>query len=114
MLHFLVTAVGANADSSVFYIKTKGEVERDVIALGFEHTHIFRPSMILGNRKEKRILEKVFLKIWAVVEPLFIGKRLSKYKGIAAKNIAKAMQNAAKNQTKKTTIYHWEEMNALL
>src|SRR5450631_3294156 len=51
---FLVTAVGANPHSKFFYVRTKGETERDVIALDFEHTHIFHPSMILGNRKEKR------------------------------------------------------------
>ena len=107
---FLVTAVGANINSSVFYIRTKGEVERDIIALDFDHTHIFRPSMILGMRKEKRILEKVFLKIWAVVEPVFIGKQLSKYRGIDAKDIAKAMLNSAKNQKEKRSIYHWKEM----
>ena len=107
---FLVTAVGANINSSVFYIRTKGEVERDIIALDFEHSHIFRPSMILGNRKEKRILEKVFLKIWAVVEPVFIGIQLSKYRGIDAKDIAKAMLNSAKNQKEKRSIYHWKEM----
>src|SRR5436190_1073607 len=49
---FLVTAVGADASSGVFYLRTKGAVERDVTALDFAHTHIFRPSMILGQRTE--------------------------------------------------------------
>ena len=46
---FLVTAVGANPHSRVFYVRTKGETERDITALDFEHTHIFRPSMIMGD-----------------------------------------------------------------
>jgi uncharacterized protein YbjT (DUF2867 family) len=45
---FLVTAVGANPNSNFFYTRTKGETERDVVALNFEHTHSFRPSMIIG------------------------------------------------------------------
>jgi len=111
---FVVTAVGANANSSIFYIKTKGETERDIIALDFEHTHIFRPSMIMGNRKENRPLEKVLIKMWAVVNRLLIGKQLTKYRGINGKDIAKAMINAAKSQSEKMKIYHWKEMNDML
>lgn len=49
----LFTAVDANPNSKFFYLRTKGETERDVIVLDFDHTHIFRPSMIMGIRKEK-------------------------------------------------------------
>ena len=67
---FLVTAVGANPNSKFFYVRTKGETERDVIALNFEHTHIFRPSMIMGNRKEKRsLLEEVLIRVLVCFEP---------------------------------------------
>ena len=110
---FLLTAIGANSESNVFYVRTKGEAERDIIALNFAHTHIFRPSMIMGSRKEKRLAEKMMMKIWSAVNPLFVGKA-TKYKGITAQNIAKSMNNAAKNQTEKVQIYHWKEMNALL
>ena len=110
---FLLTAIGANSESNVFYVRTKGEAERDIIALNFAHTHIFRPSMIMGSRKEKRLAEKMMMKIWSAVNPLFVGKA-AKYKGITAQNIAKSMNNAAKNQTEKVQIYHWKEMNALL
>jgi uncharacterized protein YbjT (DUF2867 family) len=60
---FVLTAVGANVKSGISYVKTKGEIERDIIALDFKHTHIFRPSMIMGNRKENRPLEKIIMKI---------------------------------------------------
>jgi uncharacterized protein YbjT (DUF2867 family) len=110
---FVVTAIGANATSAIPYIKTKGELERDIIALDFEHTHIFEPSMIVGNRKENRPGEKIFIKIFAVINPLLIGK-LNKYKGIDGKDIAKAMNNAAKNQSEKVKIYQWSEINSLL
>lgn len=119
---FLVSAVGANANSGIFYVKTKGETERDIIVLDFEHTHIFRPSMLMGNRKANRPLEKILIKIWTVINPLLIG-RLDKYRGIKGEEVAKAMNNAAtmnnaasmdvagKNQTEKVRIYQWKEMN---
>ena len=97
---FLVSAVGPNADSAIFYIKTKGETERDIIALDYAHTHIFRPSMLLGNRKENRPLEKVLIKIWPVINALLIGK-LKKFRGMEGKNVARAMDNAAKNPSGK-------------
>lgn len=110
---FIVTAVGANASSRIFYTKTKGETERDIIALDFKHTHIFQPSMIMGNRKENRAGEKIFIKIFSFISPLLVGK-LSKYKGIHGKDVAMAMLNAAKSQTGKVKIYQWSEMMELL
>lgn len=110
---FMVTAAGANVNSSIFYSKTKGEAERDVLKVNFDNTHIFRPSMILGERKEKRSLEKFFMKLSAGLNLLMIGK-LSKYKGIMAEDVAQAMYQAAQQSSPKTKTYHWEEMQALL
>lgn len=94
---FLVSAVGANEHSGIFYVRTKGETERDIIALGFPHTHIFRPSLIMGNRKEHRTLEKLSSKIWPLFQPLLAG-RLSRYRGIHAQDIAKAMHRTAQEE----------------
>lgn len=110
---FIVTAIGANADSKIFYVKTKGETERDIIALDFKHTHIFQPSMIVGNRKEERATEKTLIKAWGVVDRLFIGA-LNRYKGIDGKDVAEAIVMAAKKQTDKLKIYRWQEMSELL
>ena len=110
---FLLTAVGANQSSGIFYVKTKGETERDIIALDYEHTNIFRPSMLMGRRKENRPMEKFFISAWSVINPLFIGK-MSKNKGINGKDVARAMNNAEKNQNEKVKIYHWKEMQELL
>lgn len=96
---FLVSAIGADAKSNIFYIRTKGETERDIIALNFDHTHIFQPSMILGHRKEHRPLEKVLIAIWPVISPIFIGN-LSRYRGTDGKAIARAMNNAAEHQNR--------------
>lgn len=111
---FVVTAVGANPNSGIFYVKTKGDTERDIIALNFEHTHIFRPSMIMGNRQENRPMEGLLIKIWGFINPLLLGKGLKKYKGINGQDIAKAMIAAAKQQSEKVKIYEWPQMNELL
>ena len=106
---FIVTAVGANQHSKVFYLRTKGEVERDISSLGFEHAHFFRPSMLLGERKEHRALEKTLIKMWPVVQGIFVGG-LSKYKGIEGRDVARAMIRAAKQQSDRVGVYEWKEM----
>jgi len=110
---FLVSALGANAKSSIFYTKLKGETEQGIISLNLEHTYIFRPSMILGDRKESRPMEKVFIGIFKLINPLFLGS-LSKYKGIEAEDIAKAMVKSAERLDQKVKILYWEEMTTLL
>jgi uncharacterized protein YbjT (DUF2867 family) len=110
---FLVSALGANAKSSIFYTKLKGETEQGIITLDLQHTYIFRPSIILGDRKESRPMEKVFIGIFKLINPLFVGS-LSKYKGIEAEDIAKAMVKSADQLDQKVKIVHWEEMTALL
>ena len=110
---FLVSAVGPDAGSSIFYVRTKGETERDVVAQDLLHTHIFRPSMIMGDRQESRPMEKIFIKLFSLLNPLLIGPA-QKYRGIKAKDIAKAMLSAAKKPAGKVKVYEWKEMNELL
>jgi len=110
---FLVTSVGANASSKFFYTRTKGEIERDVLALHYESTNIFRPSMLMGTRKEHRQLEKLILQIWPLVNLALVGP-FSPYKGIDGKDVARAMVNSGRKPSQKVKIYHWDEMNALL
>ena len=106
----LISAVGANAQSSFFYPRTKGQTELDIINLNFAHTHIFRPSMIMGNRIEHRPAEKIFQTLWKALNPLLHGK-INKYKGIEAEQIATAMINATQKPSEKINRYHWYEMN---
>ena len=110
---FLVSAVGANAHSNIFYVKTKGKTERDIIALDFKHTHIFRPSMLMGDRKENRLLKRVFIHAWSIINPMLVGTA-ARYRGITGEDLAKSMKIAAKHQPEKVKIYHWKEMKDLL
>jgi uncharacterized protein YbjT (DUF2867 family) len=86
----VVSAMGANAKSGVFYNKTKGEMEQAVLSEKIKHTYILRPSIIGGNRHENRPMEKIGIAIFKLLQPLMVGK-LKKYRLIEAENIAKAM-----------------------
>lgn len=92
--HFsLVSALGANAKSSIFYNRVKGETEDAISHLNFRSLHIFRPSLLLGPRQESRSGEdaaKVFYKIFGFLIP-------TKYKGIESIKVAKAMLAYAKS-----------------
>ncbi|GAB4029541.1 oxidoreductase [Spirosoma gilvum] len=83
----IVTALGADADSSIFYNRVKGEVERDLTALHFPTLLIFRPSLLLGDRSENRLGERVGAGVMRLFSPLIPAK----YKGIDASKVAKAM-----------------------
>lgn len=99
----VVSALGANANSNIFYNKTKGEMEQKVLSIKIEKTHILQPSLIGGNRKEQRIAEKIGLVIFKLIQPLFFGK-LKKYKIIEAKDIAQAMLYLANSTLTKQII----------
>lgn len=86
----VVSALGANPESRFFYNRTKGEMERDVLAENIENTFIFQPSLIDGARDEKRPFELLWKKTMRVFNALLLGP-LKKYRSIEAMTIAKAM-----------------------
>ncbi|WP_417876859.1 NAD(P)H-binding protein [Winogradskyella sediminis] len=90
----VISAMGANADSAIFYNKTKGEMEQQVMAQAIEHTYILRPSLIGGDRQERRVLEKIGLVLFKGVQPLLIGP-LKAYRIVTAETIAQAMLHLA-------------------
>lgn len=99
----VISAMGANVNSKVFYNKTKGEMERDVLLQIIENTFILRPSLIGGEREEQRLLEKIGLVVFKFIEPLFIGK-LKQYKIIEPETIAQCMVNLANCETNNQVI----------
>jgi uncharacterized protein YbjT (DUF2867 family) len=90
----MVSALGADANSRVFYSRVKGEAESAIRALGLPKVWFFRPSLLVGERVELRAGEKVGAVIGKVMEPLLIGT-LRKYRPIAADAVAAAMVHAA-------------------
>jgi uncharacterized protein YbjT (DUF2867 family) len=91
----IVTAVGADPKSGVFYNRVKGEVEAGLRELGFPGgLKVFRPSLIVGDRAERRPAESVAMAVMSATRPLFAGG-LAKYRAIDAVDVARAMQHAA-------------------
>ena len=80
----------ADPNSSGDYLKFKGLVEEELKRLGFSKLGIMRPSFLMGDRKEKRVGEKVGIFIFKLLSPLFLGP-LKKMKPIHSKKVAKAM-----------------------
>ncbi len=86
----LVSALGANAKSSIFYNQLKGETEQDIKQVDIPAIYIYQPSLLTGNRKEKRLAERFATGLFKVIDPLLTGS-LNKYKSIAADTVARAM-----------------------
>jgi uncharacterized protein YbjT (DUF2867 family) len=99
----VVSAIGANPKSSVFYSKTKGEMEQEVLQQNILNTYILQPSIIGGNRNESRIGETIGLAVFKIVQPFFFGK-LKKYKITEAEHIAQAMLYLANSSSKSQII----------
>lgn len=109
----LVSSMGANVQSTVFYSKVKGEVENAIGALGYVSYSIFRPSLLLGNRTQFRLGELIAQAMMKATGFLFIGP-LKKYKAIQAATVAKAMVKAALSNSKGKTLYQSDEISKLV
>lgn len=105
----VVSAMGANAKSGIFYNRVKGEMETVVSQLNIKQKQIFRPSLLMGNRTEKRGGEKFAQIIMNGLGFLFVGSLL-KYKGIHADRVAHAMIEAAKADVNGFKIFDSGEM----
>lgn len=102
----LVSALGADQSSSVYYNKVKGEVEDAIRALHFQTIHIFRPSLLLGPRNEKRPGEdaaKALYKVFGFIIP-------QKYKAIQASTVAEAMGAFASKDLTGTYIHESRQL----
>jgi len=85
-----VSSIGAKPHSRNFYLRTKGRMEEGILAMNFENICIVRPSILLGQRKERRIGEEFGKLMISLLSFLFTGP-LKKYKGIQAETVARAM-----------------------
>lgn len=92
----IISALGADPDSRFFYNRTKGEMERDVLSEKPEGTYIFQPSLIGGERDEKRLFEAAWKKFMKLGDHILLGP-LKKYRSIHPEEIADGMIRVAKN-----------------
>ena len=102
----LVSTAGAKYKSDNFDLNLKGEIEKNIISMNLLSTSIYRPSLLLGNRKDRRIGEKIA----QFLMPKFSFLMPEIYKPIKAKNVAISMINVSKSIQKGHKIYHYREI----
>jgi uncharacterized protein YbjT (DUF2867 family) len=108
----VVTAVGADSRSRLFYSRVKGEVDEAVRRLPFDGVQIFHPSLLLGTRARSRPLERLMM----IVSPLFswamVG-RLGRYRPVTAARVARAMVRVATDAPRGVHVYESAQIRRL-
>ena len=102
----------ADPKNSGDYLKFKGEVEEELKRLNFLKLGIMRPSFLIGNRKEKRVGEKIGILVFRILSPLLLGP-LKKMRPIHSETVAKAMIRAA-NENLERNIFESNEIVKLI
>jgi len=108
----LVSSIGADPESGNFYLRTKGELEKALMDLSYPALHIFRPSLLVGDRKESRPGEKFAIYGGKILQYILVDG-LRKYRPIQAATVAKAMVAAAKPGTTGVHTYEFDEISRL-
>lgn len=105
----IVSSVGADSKSRTFYLKLKGELEDAIQSVTPGAVHIMQPSMLLGERNEKRNGENLLQSSMKFISGLFFGS-LRKYKAIHGKKVAAAMLSAAKKNDQGFFRYTYDQI----
>ena len=108
----LISAVGADSKSKIFYNRLKGETERDLLNLNFENTAIYRPSLLIGSRYEFRLGELLAQKLAPIFD--FFLSRTNKYHSISYQKVAQALVKNIFKEKNKSEILEYSEMQSLL
>lgn len=107
----LVSAIGADPASRVFYSRVKGETENAIGRLHYRSTQIFRPSLLLGERREFRRGERIAMRLAPLLSVALFG-RLRRYRPIKAETVARAMVNLAREAPLGPNIFEYDAMIA--
>lgn len=108
----VITAMGADSKSKFFYSRVKGDVEGTLQHLELNSVHIFRPSLLIGERKEFRAGEKISGMLSSFAKFLFVGP-LRPYRAIEANKVAAAMYAAAQTTARGYHFYNSDEIEKL-
>jgi uncharacterized protein YbjT (DUF2867 family) len=108
----LVSSVGADASSTNFYLRVKGETEQAVSAVGFRGVSILRPGLLVGPRAESRPAEAVARAVVPLANPLLVGP-LRRYRSIEADTVGAAMVGAALARKPGVQVIEYDEIVAL-
>lgn len=107
-----ISSLGANVNSSNFYLKTKGKCEEGLRTIPFQTTSIFRPALLLGRREEFRLGERFAELFFSIISILLIGP-LKKYRPIKAEKVAKSMFIVAQSNSIGFKVYESDKIGAL-
>jgi uncharacterized protein YbjT (DUF2867 family) len=107
-----VSSVGASIKGG-FYLKTKAEMENGTSGFFPGRVFHFRPSFLVGNRKEFRLAEKIAFGAMKIIDPILTGSS-KKYRSMPADKLAKSMVNLSKNPEGKPDILHYHEIMACI
>jgi uncharacterized protein YbjT (DUF2867 family) len=105
----LVSSVGADRTSGNFYLRVKGELEEAIAKMPLEAALFFRPSVLIGDREEKRAGEGIGIVVARALSFVLAGP-LRKYRAIPAGTVAEAMVSAANSAENGVRIYHYDDM----
>lgn len=108
----IVSSMNANKDSRLWYPKMKGELEEFLRKIPYEAMLIFQPSLLLGNRSEFRLLEKMGVKIVRGLSRI-MGNKIGSRLGIEAKTVAAAMFLVAQKEQKGIQVYSSKQMEEI-
>lgn len=103
-----VSSIGANPNGN-FYLKTKAEMEDGTEKFFPGGVFHFRPGLLVGNRKEFRLVEKIAVVMMKVIDPVLTGSS-KKYRSMPVDKLSKAMVNLSKNPEGKPHILHFPEI----
>lgn len=108
----VVSAMGANKNSSIFYNRVKGELEESLKNIGFESLHIFQPSLLTGFRKEYRMGERFAQTTMKIFRPLMFGP-FKKYLPIEGMVVAHGMHLQAQDHKQGVFVYESNEIQEM-
>jgi uncharacterized protein YbjT (DUF2867 family) len=108
----LVSALGADPSSAVFYNRVKGEAEEAVRGLGFAGVALFRPSLLVGERAESRPAERAAIAASSLVSWAMAGP-LARWKPVPAETVAAAMRAVAGTELSGVRVLENEEIHRL-
>jgi uncharacterized protein YbjT (DUF2867 family) len=108
----VISSAGADTGARNFYLRTKGEMEEQLIAVGFESLDILQPSLLLGRRAEMRPLELAARALVPLLNPLLRGSYLA-YRAISARTVGAAVLGAARSGRRGVQRYSYAGIGAL-
>jgi uncharacterized protein YbjT (DUF2867 family) len=101
----VVTAMGANPKSPLFYNEVKGHLEEDLVKMELPSLNIYRPTLLFGQRTQVRFGEEVAKILTTILSFFIIGSSRARLWSIQSREVAAAMMYAAKNATTGLKIY---------